>query len=297
MVSYSSPPNPYDPVQMRDYLLREPWVSNKLIWTLNLERTPIYALESEVPVAMQWGEPLIDDNTGLTTGANLAFPPVAPVYKTFRDAIAGQALSDADAGFISRVSIPGTLTNRTVRLFSGQIVPVVVVSPRGVHTWNETALVDSAVAAVKGDTTLQSRRGGQARVMDDDMLRQNIRAFLDKVYFQFRNLGQSPGDRALNFAATNAFMVTNELREGLLSGINYVPGRDEGLYSLDTISVSKSPFQRMDSDSWDVHITFFDPEQERRARVTYLFTIDVSDELPVSLAPAHRFLEGTPRRD
>jgi hypothetical protein len=121
------------------------------------------------------------------------------------------------------------------------------------------------------------------------MLRQNIRAFLDKIYFQFRNLGQTSPDRALNYAATNAFLFTNEIRQGLLSG-TYVPGTNSGLFTLDTITVAKSPYCRMDSDCWDVVVTFFDPENDRRAGVSYLFTIDVSDELPVSLAPTHRFL-------
>ena len=117
----------------------------------------------------------------------------------------------------------------------------------------------------------------------------NIRAFLDKVYYQFRNLGQSPADRALNYAGTNAFLVGAEIQQGFLSG-EYVPGPNTGLYALDTISVSKSPYCRMDSDCWDVILTFFDPVDDRHARVSWLFTIDVSAELPVSLAPAHRFL-------
>lgn len=33
-----------------------------------------------------------------------------------------------------------------------------------------------------------------------------LRTFLDKVYYQFRNLGQSPPDRAMKYAATNAFV-------------------------------------------------------------------------------------------
>jgi PatG C-terminal len=46
----------------------------------------------------------------------------------------------------------------------------------------------------------------------------------------------------------------------------------------------------MDSDCWDVRIVFFNPENDRRAKSVYQFTIDVSDELPVSLAPAHQYL-------
>ena len=59
---------------------------------------------------------------------------------------------------------------------------------------------------------------------------------------------------------------------------------------MDTIDVSKSPYCRMDSDCWDVRITFFDPSNVLRARNVYQFTIYVSDEMPVSLAPRHQFL-------
>jgi cyanobactin maturation PatA/PatG family protease len=290
----SSPPNPYDPYQLSDYLRRNPWASNKLIWTLNLERTPIYALEAETPYGMDWGQTFIDAE-GKTVGADLQFPPVSPVYRTFRDALVGHALDpDKDPDYISMVSIPGVLTNRTVRLFTGQIVPVVVVSPRGMYSWNEPKLVEAASRAVQEDAERQRSAGRAAANVDDLTVRQNIRAFLDKVYFQFRNLGQSPADRALNYAATNAFMVADTLREGFTSG-TYVPGQNVGLYSLDTITVSKSPYCRQGSDCWDVELTFFDPENERRARVSYLFTMDVSEVLPVSLAPSHRFLVGTPQ--
>jgi hypothetical protein len=46
----------------------------------------------------------------------------------------------------------------------------------------------------------------------------------------------------------------------------------------------------MDSDCWDVQVSFFDPENDRRARAILQYTIDVSDELPVSLAPTRQFL-------
>ena len=68
-----------------------------------------------------------------------------------------------------------------------------------------------------------------------------------------------------------------------------MPAADDSrshLYCLDTIAVSKSPYCRMDSDCWDVQITFFDPSNVLRARSVYQFTIDVSDEMPVSLAPS-----------
>jgi hypothetical protein len=66
-----------------------------------------------------------------------------------------------------------------------------------------------------------------------------------------------------------------------------------GLYMLDDISVSKSPFCRMDSDCWDVKLRFFDPENERRARMVMRFTVDVSDELPVTLGPVRHWADSS----
>ncbi|GJF01569.1 cyanobactin maturation protease PatG family protein [Pseudonocardia sp. D17] len=296
-------PNPYDPRHLARYLAENPWASDKLTWTLNLDRTPIYALEAENPVGMTWepftspdaNKPELEDVVGnpkdlatILSGFG-AHPPVSYVYKVFRDAVVGQVLNPADPdtidSFVSRVSIPGRLTGRTVRLFSGQIVPVVRVSARGLYTWNEARLVQAVVDQVEEMAGQDGANAGFDRTTNE----RNVRAFLDKIYYQFRNTGQSPQDRALNFAGTNAFLFGSEIQQGFLSG-EYVPGPDRGLFALDTISVAKSPYCRMDSDCWDVVITFFDPVDERRARVSWLFTIDVSAELPVSLAPPHRFL-------
>ncbi|WP_405016766.1 S8 family serine peptidase [Kitasatospora sp. NBC_00070] len=293
------PPNPYDPGQLYDYLLWNPWASDKLTWTLTMDSTPIYALEAEPAAGLDWSTPVLapeeldQDALELAVGRpaelarmlrTLAAPPVSTVYRVFRDAIVGQVRPKHDpAGYVSRVSVPGVLTDRTTRLFSGQVVPVVEVKSRGLYTWNETALIDSVLGAVRED----SRARGVT--IEDVSLGKTVRAFLDKIYYQFRNLGQSSADRALNYAGTNAFLFGSQLSEGLLSA-KHVPGPEDRLYALDSISVAKSPYCRMGSDCQDVVVRFFDPEDERRSRVTYLFTIDVSDELPVSLAPTHQFL-------
>jgi cyanobactin maturation PatA/PatG family protease len=247
-------PNPYDVFQLSDYLNSRPSESTKLIWTLNLDLTPIYAIEAE-----------------------LAYPE--DVYAPLRDALRFGALPVDDDRYVARVSIPGVLTNRTVQLFSGQKLPVVKAQPRGLYMWKEPALVKGAVDAVRRSVT----------DLDEEYVSRLIRIFLDKVYFECRNLGQSPSDRALNYAATNAYQFASGIANGLLSG-NLVPGAERELYTLDSIDVSKSPYCRMDSDCWDVRIVFFNPENDRRAKSVYQFTIDVSDELPVSLAPAHQYL-------
>jgi cyanobactin maturation PatA/PatG family protease len=252
------PPNPYDVTQLAAYLDDNKSESAKLIWTLNLDLTPIYAIEAESAYAEE-------------------------VYSTLRSALRNQALPLDDDNFVSRVSIPGRLTGKTRRLFSGQVVPCVTAQHRGLYTWSEGVLVKTVVDTVKpADTTREY----------EEYVNRMVRTFLDKVYYQFRNLGQTSSDRALNFSATNAFLAAEGIADGLLSG-KIVPaagGEPEGLYSLDTIGVSKSPYCRMDSDCWDVQITFFDPTNVLRARNVYQFTIDVSDEMPVSLAPRHQFL-------
>jgi cyanobactin maturation PatA/PatG family protease len=276
------PGNPYDPGQLAAYLSVNPWASDKLIWTCNLEgRTPIYALEAETPFGMTWGGPP-------GNGAD-PLPPVSVIHKTFRDAIVGQALPKDNANYVARVSVPGTLTGRTVRLFSGQLVPVLTVHARGLYTWNETVLVNSLLEQINSD-----RAGRDLGAVGENPVQLLIRAFLDKVYYQFRNLGLSGPDRALNYAATNAFELVRTLAGGFLSA-RLVPRRDpddEPLYALDDITVQKSRFQRPDSDCYDVTLIFFDPTNDRQSRVAYLFTVDVTAELPVSLDTPRQFVLG-----
>lgn len=252
-------PNPYDVFQLSGYLNGRPSESTKLIWTLNLDLTPIYALEAEI-----------------------TYPE--DVYGTLRDALARQALPEDDLEHVARVSIPGVLTNRTVRLFSGQLLPIVVVQPRGLFEWNVRRLVDQVIDAIRQRPDTVGNPD-----FDEARLRRLVQIFLDKVYFECRNLGAAPPDRALNFAATNAFQFASGIAQGLISG-EIVPSAGNSLYSLDSISVQRSPYCRMDSDCWDVLITWFDPENDRRAKSIFQFTIDVSDQLPVSLAPAHQYL-------
>jgi cyanobactin maturation PatA/PatG family protease len=245
------PPHPSATEEMVGYLQANPSESIKLIWTFNLELTPIYAIEAEMPYARE-------------------------VYEFLRKALNGQIQKENSRDYISRVSLPGVLSSRTVRLYSGQVVPVVVAQYRGLWSWNVNALLDMAV--------------GRFDAAKPESIRASLLNFLDKVYYELRNLGQSPQDRALNYSATNAFQA-GEAMSRALHPKHVVPGA--GLYTLDRISVSKSPFCRMDSDCWDVKLAFFDPENERRARMVMRFTVDVSDEMPVTLGPVRHWTESS----
>ncbi|WP_425554728.1 hypothetical protein, partial [Kitasatospora putterlickiae] len=222
-----------------------------------------------------------------------AAPPVHPVAQALRDALLGQSLPAGDPGRTGRLTVPGRLTDRSARLFSGQVVPVVQVSAVGLARWTETPLIAAAVDAVRTAGAVGRRHGHD----DPDRVAGHVRALLDKIYFQFRNAGLSAAERALNHAVTESVLTGGLLGAGLLSG-GLVPDGPEdrpttappGLYTLDAVTVARSPHCRPGSDCQDVLVRFADPADERRAKVTYVHSIDVSDDLPVSLAPVHRFL-------
>jgi cyanobactin maturation PatA/PatG family protease len=238
------PPNPYDQKQMVDYLKNEHSdETTALIWTLNLELTPIYALEPVYPYAPK-------------------------VYEFFRSALEGQIATKDSEKYVSRVSIPGVITNRKVRLFSGQVVPVVEPQYRGMYSWNVNQLISLSVK-----TTAITKDAA-------DKISSPLQDFLNRIYYDLRNLGSAPQDRALNYSATNAFQLVSVWNDVVTSG-----------RQLAGFEVIKSPFCRMDSDCWDVKISFFDPENDQRARKVYRFTIDVSDMMPVTVGEVRTWAE------
>ena len=177
--------------------------------------------------------------------------------------LAGQSESEDSDNFIERVSIPGQLTDKKIELFSGQEVPVITVNNiRGMYGWKVNGLVDAALQILSEDLA----------DANEIQMRRSLSSFLKRVYFDLQNLGQTAKDRALNFAATNAFQAASSFAQAISTGME-----------LDTIEVEKSPFCRINSDCWDIKLKFFDPDRGLRAKKVYLFTIDVSYLIPVTL--------------
>ncbi|MFN0214679.1 MAG: PatA/PatG family cyanobactin maturation protease [Saprospiraceae bacterium] len=224
--------NPLDPAQLLKYLETNPWDAASVTWTLNLNATPIYAV-------MPYG----------------SF--AAEGYKRLQEFLYDQLKTGAD-----RISVPGFIAGKT-RLMSGQVLPVIVPELRCMYNWNTAALLESALG--------KAPAAKDADKKNYEPQRQAVVNFLERVYHELQNLGVSPQDRAINYAATNALNVAYIFAEALKDNMQ-----------LDTIEVERSPVCRMDSDCWDVLLTFFDPEKQLvRARKVYRFTIDVSDVCPV----------------
>lgn len=232
------PANPYDARQMVDYLGDNLSEAKSLIWTLNLELTPVYAIEPGGAFARD-------------------------VYGILQELLSGQIQAEDSENYVERVSIPGILSGRSVKLFSGQVVPVIEVpNTRGLYGWKVNTLVQAAIQTVQA----------QATEAQEESIRRTLGSFLSRIYYDLRNLGTTSQDRALNFASTNAFQAASTFAEAVATGME-----------LDSITVEKSPFCRLDSDCWDVKLKFFDPENSRRAKKLFRFTIDVSDIIPVTL--------------
>ncbi len=225
---YPNDLNPLIPSQLLEYLNQNPYEAQSLIWTLSLDATPIYAI--------------------MPTGPYASF-----TYERLRS-----SLGD---GEIERISVPGYIGG-SIRLMSGQVVPVIIPEVRGMYSWSISALVTACIPQLTASGS---------NVSEAD-LRSQIEDYLNRVYYDYRNLGMTPEERALNFSATNAFQASAAIAQAT-----------GGQRVLDSISVEKSPICRPDSDCYDVKLIFFDPENDRRSNRVFRFTIDVSDVIPVTI--------------
>ncbi|MBI4852993.1 MAG: PatA/PatG family cyanobactin maturation protease [Acidobacteria bacterium] len=216
------------PTELLAYVENNPAQASGVIWTLNQDTTPIYAIQPLGPFA--------------TIG-----------YDRLREFLKAQQEAE-----IERVSIPGVVSGK-VTLLNGHTIPVLFPDVRGMYSWSTGALVNSLVEGLGEE--------------DKEKKIQEIHNFLARVYYEIRNLGLSSQDRAINYAATNAFQVSQAYRSAIKDNM-----------TLDTIGVERSPICRLGSDCWDVKLTFFNPSKRfEQARRVYRFTVDVSDIIPVSV--------------
>jgi cyanobactin maturation PatA/PatG family protease len=224
--------NPYAVDQLLSYLVSAPYEAPSLIWTLNLDATPIYAIQ---PLG--------------------AF--AAAGYERLREFVDGQLNHGVEL-----VSIPGVIGG-SVRLQSGQVVPVIVPALRGMFAWATRPLVEHALGVRPENAERQATFDRNAGGLTD---------FLDRVYYDLRNLGITAEERALNYSATNAVQVAEVIRATTSESLD-----------LDTLHVKRSPVCRPDSECYDVELAFFNPNNTNIARRIFRFTVDVSDIIPVSI--------------
>jgi cyanobactin maturation PatA/PatG family protease len=223
----------YDPIELLKYLRTDPASAANLIWTLSLDATVVYAIQPYGPFASYTYDRL----------------------KEFLNAHVTQE--------VERVSIPGVI-HGSARLLNGQEVPLLFPDLRGMYSWSTSDLILTTVGATPADPA--------AAALYDKKI-DGVRNFLERIYYEVRNLGTSPQERAINYAATNAFQVSEVYNRIIATEMK-----------LDCIDVERSPICRPGSDCWDVKLTFFNPAKRiEQARHVYRFTVDVSEVIPVTV--------------
>lgn len=224
---------PDDPARLLAYLQDHPWDAEAVIWTLNLDETPIYAIR---PVGAY----------------------AAAGFERVRAFLAAQ-IRDG----VEQVSIPGVVTGSAV-LMNGQELPLLMPALRGMYSWSTAALVESVCGAAADTGSATDDPAYAARA-------ERVGNFLRRMYYELRNLGVAPRDRAMNYAATNAFQVGSIFSATIREDME-----------LSSIAVERSPICRPESDCWDVKLSFFNPGKRlEQSQKVYRFTVDVSDVMPV----------------
>jgi hypothetical protein len=162
-----------------------------------------------------------------------------------------------------RISVAGRIIGE-MTLYNGQQVPILDVSLRALFNWN----IDALIRAVLGEN-----------IQDDDENYTRLENFLQRIYYEVRNLGQAASDRAINYMTTNLFQANEAFKDALKENLE-----------LDSIFADKSPLCRPKSDCWDVVMRFFDPNNRLgKALTEYRLTVDVSDISPVGIGKVRKW--------
>ncbi len=260
--------NPADLVKfLQIEQLGEP-VSPAITWTLNLNETPIYAILPEGFYVKDTYKALVRTLEEETTSASIAAAAAPPPAPAGRGRQPAKALPPPP---VERMSLPGVI-NGEVGLMNGLVIPTVRPALAGMFTWSTTALVNALAAMSTAGVANDPGKEGAFNPLD------GLRTFLSRIYEEMRNVGLAPQDRALNYAATNAYQA-NEI---------FVKLRGRNIH-IEKFEVVRSPVMRPDSDCWDVKMTFFNPaDVSSTPREVYFYTIDVSDVVPVAIGkPRH----------
>ena len=225
-----------DPQALLAYLKENPYEASRLTWTLMMESVPVYAIQAAGPYAEVANQRLVSFlEHHLQDKADLT-------------------------------SVPGYIAGTTT-LMSGQTVPVIVPVVRGMYNWTTSALTDAVLGAAPAEEAAEAMKTAWGKTKN------SLQNFLDRVYYEFKNMGVKPEDRAINYAGTNLFQAREVFERASAQALQ-----------LKAIEVAPSAVCRPESECYDVRLTFFDPGNvQTRASELFLYTVDVSDVIPVSI--------------
>jgi PatG Domain len=154
--------NPAATADLIAHLLDKPYEAESIIWTLNLDMTPIYAIQP----AGGFSE--------------TAYERLFEFLDEQQHVSARNSEERASDEIVSIVALAGLVCGK-VRLSSGQIIPVVDPEIRGLKSWNAPALVRAAIGnPPEGDEGALTAYNSAVFVLND---------LNSRIYYEHRNLG------------------------------------------------------------------------------------------------------------
>jgi hypothetical protein len=147
---------------------------------------------------------------------------------------------------------------------------------RGMIWWNSQHLAQQVVGQFekesKADREMHKAQGIRLRTKAEK--EKIVEQFVERICFDFRNLGRRSDERAINFAATYPYAFKAAFERVAIS---------EPDLRLHTVEVERSLVCRPGSECWDVKLEYFNPANNTdAARRVYRIAVDVSDVVPVA---------------
>ncbi len=167
---------------MHCLLGERPELGGLLVWTLEVDTTPLYAIETRGP----FGSEILEK-----------------IVRLWR--------RQHEGGY-QRISLPGQRSDRRQSLWNGETLPIARVSHnRGFYGWSTASLVEAGVHAIEADLPAG---------LSLPAARKTLTSFLDRIYYELRNYGATGQERALNFAATNTVQAAQCLTQAAADGLD-----------------------------------------------------------------------------
>jgi cyanobactin maturation PatA/PatG family protease len=225
--------DPENLAQLLEFIETKPYYARSLTWVVTRDGHPMYAI---VP-----------------TG-----PYAALAYEFLVSALRGTML-----GQVTMNSFPGVIDG-SATLRSGLTVPVIEPATRGMYSWRKDELVNNVLGPRPIDNAeLQASFDKEVTRLD---------SVLARMCRDFRNLGMSGMERALNFSTTNAVKAV------------HVFAKTAGM-QLDTIVVQRSLEGGPGTECYYIIMGFFTPRNMNGTNMVARFAVDVAGVIPVSVGP------------
>jgi cyanobactin maturation PatA/PatG family protease len=168
--------HPQEEERLARYLDNNPWDAASVIWTISINKVPIYAVKPNGPYAPDAYKKLVeflDDNHKKSAKRQC-----------------------------NHVAIPGRIVGRVALLRTGHVVPVIEPEIRGMANWDTAELVSAAL-----------KNTGDKKDRKDKDLEKSLTKILEKIYQEHQSLGIRPQDRAINYAASNTTEITKMIKD------------------------------------------------------------------------------------